>query len=285
MPVSLLLTLALAAPGPVTGTSTCPTPEDVASQAARLSSTPLPRVSVDANSKGVRLRLYAESEGSEPLAQRLLNEGTCVERARAAAAIVAAWAIELSTTAPSQSELRLVDPIQPPARRFRLGALGMLPLLPIAPAAEAFAELELGSDFVGRLAVSAQFGQSLPLALGTVHWTRASIALGLERILLKGSAELRAGLEAMGGWVWLWANGFDVDGSSNGADVGGGAALRFSLPLGPLALISSVEAIGWPVLRNARITGQTQTTRLPWGEVRLGLGLAFVSEPLKGSNP
>ena len=280
-----LLSAALVSALPVSrveGTSTCPTPDDVAQRLAALGQLPSD-VWLSVDRVGASLRVRLSREGTTGLlAERLLpaNE-PCDALASAAAAVAAAWASDPEAEVPG---VRLPVPPAPAVEsrpwRLELGAdvAGEGSQTGVAPYFAVWAGLgRQGSRLSARLGFFFDGPGSTALTPGTVEWQRAGAMLEPAiRLASIGRLKLDAQAVALFSALWVTGQGFSHAQTSGTFLPGLGARLEATWPLGPTAIGLGLGPVVWLQPEQVQVVN-AGTASLAQVELVLGLCLSWAS--------
>jgi hypothetical protein len=280
-PLALLVPLCLGALE-LSGASACPSPEQVRqrAQALGLDDGPALRVRLEQTERDVQLVLLDE-DGREKVRRPLPREGTCGERAAAAAVVLATWSAELPGQAPRLESLD-DDELDPDLRDERGAArFARTELKDGGPSPLGF---EVAASLVGsarkdRFSLGARFDaavlpRTFPVGALLTFATSAS-TVSFDRIAFGLGAVHRLELDPAA--VDLFAQGFwgfhedpTVPSSPYRQRGAPGLGARLVLPFG---LTLSAKALVW--------MGGAGALSSPDFEALVGLGFSF--PPLKGS--
>jgi hypothetical protein len=306
--VDLAVVLVTLAAGPgvdVRGDTSCPSVSDVRLALDGLVLPPAPAAAPDVaelrgHDGGVSVRLVGAS--GEFIAEKPLPEReTCVERARSAAVIVAAWETRLRAgfvgdlTVPKPEPRPIAAPATPVATVNRPAPLPAAAPIDVAPGAALLTSIVSGQLAAGALVEAAvgrrdgRFALGLGGLLVDAHTTAVATGQGSWRRLggvvdVRSSA--RAGRFELGLRAGVALTALSVTGtalpkteSATLFDPGVLAALRAKLHLGALAPWLEAAALFWPAGHDLYVVGSgAPPTALPSAEVMLGLGLSFERE-------
>jgi len=228
-------------------------------------------------SDGLTLTLRS-SRGELLASRRVQTHAECSQRATAVAVVLAAWEADL---AGAQQQAPVLPP--PPGWRWRVGAEAALGLthhsgIRLLPNGALLGQLWRGDARWGWLGrIGSSWPSRSPLATADVVWMRPLLSLEAGPWLRVAEAlgELHLELTAGVSVLRLWGEGFSVDDSSTGLDVGVSPGLRWQLGQGALRAQLSLAATFWLVPQQVRVAGSSQIRVLPQWELRGGIGLLW----------
>jgi hypothetical protein len=279
---ALTLVGLLAAAVPVTGGSTCPRPEEVSAELARIlpSSGPTagPSARLEQSGSGLRIELF---DAAGALVGKRVLEGSarCADLAAASAVVIATWVAGLAPTAP---------PVEPPAApppsalpaperlpysfELGVGALGSYSN-GFGLGVEICAALTPESGAYGaQVSVAALGAHDLSLGAGTATWQRFALGLGAHRRFRPGSWKIDVKADAVGALLAVAGDENNPEASSTrfgpGLSVGARATAEPGLWFGAFAT-------GW--LKGEEVAWGAHP-KLPQFEVFLAAGVAFCSD-------
>jgi hypothetical protein len=268
----------------ISGTGTCPTPEDVAQRLSALrppETAQTYRARVDSTGSEVLIELR-DAAGAVLASKSLKPTAPCADLAQAAALFVSAWAEQVQGTEPAGPALPpqlqpvpLVPP-EPEGLRWELGVGAQLGGPPFAPGV--LLDVALGSrhsSWAIGLELDLRASTRLPLGPGEFGYTPLSARVGPRFRLLLGPLGLDLGLSAVGGVYLLDGEGFDPDQSAHGGRGGASLELRLGWPLGPLRPWLAAQGTAWVQKTTVALRGSAMSTDLPQFEFTAALGVSF----------
>ena len=286
MAITMISTLALAfllAAGPVITTdSDCPSARDIGSYLSVLLPGALSQagaVNVTAAPDGLVVELRPEDPGFG--AQRSLAVvGTCEERARAAAVVIATWwpakPTRIQSTTPETSTVAKSGATEKHQLALVPGIFASVVSGSMAPGLRVEALWLRWSPAIGpRLAVSGTSRHGGALGDGQAHFTRAAAEFGV------AYAGRTLGLDAgaLASLFWIEGSGFNVNQKATGFAAGTTAGARVGWSFRRFQPWLGLRGILWPQSQRIYIlqpSTNIETSRsLPHWELQLGAGIAL----------
>ncbi len=296
-PSTVLVVLAFSSRVEVVGKVTCPTPEQVTAELARI----LPeraevhdRAELTQRRRAIRLVLHTAQAGD--LVHDIAVLGGCSTLAAAIAVTIAADETELHGEAlgpvglhapppPQKTVAPPVAPIEPvvAARQSEhwLGDVGISALGTLSDNAKIAAGGRLDAELLsarfrvgGRFAFTAANERSVPLENGHFEWTRLGFAIGpLYRFGIRKVAVLDLHLEPSLAVILLRGVGFTVTNHYIGFDAGLSGGLRMAFPLRHIAPFFALDLAGWLTEQRAMLSNSDYAV-VPRFEALLCIGLS-----------
>ncbi len=288
----------------VRGDGACPAPSAVAGELLVLlepepASAPPYRAFVSSLPDSVHVD-FLRADGSRLAERDLPPTGTCAERAKAAAAVIATWAGIFERAAPPDA---LPAPAPPTAATPAAEVIATT-AVPPAPAREAAApSLWLGvgllaswagpdSDWAPSAEIALRYsgrsrlGWRASLTGTTSHtvavspardaiWSRFSVAIGPSLVWPAGSSRLEAHVEAAGSVLRAQGSGFVSNLSASGAAVGASTGLRLAFPWASGTPWLGFEAFYWAGDQRAVVSSSLAQRSLPPIEILAGAGIGL----------
>jgi hypothetical protein len=284
----MISTLALAfllAAGPIIATdSDCPSARDIGSYLSVLLPGELSQsgaVNVTTVPDGLVVELRPEDP--EFGAQRSLAVvGTCEERARAAAVVIATWwpTKPTRTQAPTPEASTVAKPVATQKHAYQLalvsGVFASVVSGSTAPGLRVEALWFRWSSVIGpRLAVSGTGQHGGALGEGQAHFRRAAVEFGVAYV--GRSLSLDAG--ALASLFWIEGSGFNENQKATGFAAGATAGVRVGWSFRRLQPWLGLRGILWPQSQRTYVlqpSTHTETSRpIPHWELQLGAGIAL----------
>ena len=282
--------LLAAAPIPVAGGSDCPAPELVAASLAPLAlpaSAAGDRARVDAVAGGVAIRLL-DAEGRTLAERTLETDAPCEDRARAVAAILAAWEAQLRGSEQSAEQSgrhvlpghsSLVPPSTAPAAAvdwaLDLGVGASLADSLSGSALIAASVAPAGGRFGGRLELTSAMPRSQRLGPGRYTWLRAGGALGPVVRAAFEPVRLDFWLGVQAAFMEVHGEGYAANQSTTGFDAGFRGGIRVAWPRGPWGVFAEFGLGGWLQRDRVLVDGSRAVAALPVLEGRATIGGTF----------
>lgn len=301
---ALALTALLSQQVDVQGSSTCPSPTEVAERVAPLLSAErgfppgaVLRVDDGPGPTELELRLDGDGDGAAaaaPLAtRRLARHGSCGELAEAAAVIAASWAGRYDTPAPEA--LTPWESSGPAVGVRRDGLPGAGPATPIwsiglgggasgatTGGVTAHGSVDLtvfrrGTRWFGRLVLAGTGERWFPVDTGQAAWWRMVAAPTIGHSW--GQAWFfEASAAAVLGAVFVRGGGFSPNAGDVSIDLGVSPSFRLGYRLGPSARVAlwlGASAIAWVRPHRVSVDRSANDAAIPRFDLLAGLGATF----------
>lgn len=251
-------------------------------------------------SRRLRVEIVA-GDGAVLLLRELGGEGSCDERAEAAAVVVAAWLAQDATASPaatspspspsppiSSSPSSSPSPSPPissspsssvssssSSGRWEFAAAAGV----VAGTAPALRVDTLWAPFRGRAMLRASLllegTRESALAGGQARWLRGAAGLGLGYRLSGGAVAADLTLDALLGAVRVSGAEFTTSQSSWGGDLGGAAGVQVMRARGRVRPLLGFSVLGWLGQHRAEVGGVTETRAIPRVDFLVMVGLGF----------
>ncbi len=249
-------------------------------------------------SRRLRVEIVA-GDGAVLLLRELGGEGSCDERAEAAAVVVAAWLAQDATASPaatspspspsiSSSSSSSSSPSPPissspsssvssssSSGRWEFAAAAGV----VAGTAPALRVDTLWAPFRGRAMLRASLllegTRESALAGGQARWLRGAAGLGLGYRLSGGAVAADLTLDALLGAVRVSGAEFTTSQSSWGGDLGGAAGVQVMRARGRVRPLLGFSVLGWLGQHRAEVGGVTETRAIPRVDFLVMVGLGF----------
>ena len=257
-------------------------------------------------SRRLRVEIVA-GDGAVLLLRELGGEGSCDERAEAAAVVVAAWLAQDATASPaatspspspsissssspspsppiSSSSSSSPSPSSSPSSsissssssgRWEFAAAAGV----VAGTAPALRVDTLWAPFRGRAMLRASLllegTRESALAGGQARWLRGAAGLGLGYRLSGGAVAADLTLDALLGAVRVSGAEFTTSQSSWGGDLGGAAGVQVMRARGRVRPLLGFSVLGWLGQHRAEVGGVTETRAIPRVDFLVMVGLGF----------
>ena len=251
-------------------------------------------------SRRLRVEIVA-GDGAVLLLRELGGEGSCDERAEAAAVVVAAWLAQDATASPaatspspspsisaSSSSSSSPSPSPPissspsssvssssSSGRWEFAAAAGV----VAGTAPALRVDTLWAPFRGRAMLRASLllegTRESALAGGQARWLRGAAGLGLGYRLSGGAVAADLTLDALLGAVRVSGAEFTTSQSSWGGDLGGAAGVQVMRARGRVRPLLGFSVLGWLGQHRAEVGGVTETRAIPRVDFLVMVGLGF----------
>jgi len=281
----------------VRGDGACPAPSVVAGELQSLlapepASAPPYRAFVSSLTDSVHVD-FLRADGSRLAERDLPPTGTCVERAKAAAAVIATWAGIFDRAAPPDSLPAPPEPatavvataaVQPAAAAatpsFWLG-VGLLASW-AGPDSDWVPSAEIAVRYAGR----SRLGWRASLMGTSSHsvavtpaqdatWSRLSLAIGPSRVWPVRSSRLEAHVQAAGSVLRAHGTGFLTNLSASGMAVGASTGLRIAFPWASGTPWLGIEGFYWQGDQRTVIESSFEQRDLPRIELMAGAGIGL----------
>jgi hypothetical protein len=286
----LILPLAVTGVLSLTGSGTCPSPEDVAAilaRPARSDASSVGRfVELDENDQEEILRLKQDSQ--RILAERRLSRSgvSCADLAKAAAVIISAWELpggewtpdvpSLSATAPPPTVSRAA-PKRPSLLRYDafaaiLGSVAADGTLAVG-AEGGVALTRAAARWMGRVSLFGTDTRSEAIGFGAIEWSRVALAAGPAYRFGGSRWQLDLHADALLALVIVEGRG-GTESSALNVDPGLRAGVRGMRRWGRTAVFVDVGVVGWLRSQAVQSPGMAEVVEIPRLEVQLAAGVA-----------
>jgi hypothetical protein len=296
----------------VRGDDTCPAPAQVRGELDLLLAGAAPaRPAYDAYILAVPDRVHIDlvSGDGVRLAERdLPRRGSCVELAKASAAIIATWlgvfeaeapyeappvslpVSSASRPSPAPAALPVVAKPAPPAAPppepigfwITVGLLASRAGGDTVPGAEVAAIVSRARSWLGaRASLFATTEHNFPVGPqpGAARWRRAGGGLGPSILAHARGWRFDLHAAAVAAMLSLQGAGLATNVSSRSLDLGVAAGVRLARPWGTAAPWLGVEALYWPGHQEILVNGNDRVGEVPRIELQISLGLSLGSLP------
>jgi hypothetical protein len=260
----------------VDGSTTCPTPAEVAERLGPLLDAGGGRRTDQVTLSLINSALVVElrdASGAQRAERRLALDASCADLASAAAIVIASWQSGAPSARPGPVAAALAVSAPAGALRYDVGASFLTTFNgDFAWGASVDATLgRLRRRWAGRLGA---FGTSLReqrLGSGRGEWTRAAVVAG-PRLRFAGRAWLvDLDADALIALLYVRGAGFSSNQTSFNVDPGLAAGARVGVRVGPVAPVLSAAVVGWLRPQELDVVGDRPAS-LPQWELQLAIG-------------
>jgi hypothetical protein len=291
--------LLLGAPAPmVSGSSTCPTAAEVSEALDGLigpapDRNPADHVELTSAAGATLVRLRSGADGAA-IGERLLPAtGSCAERARAAAVVIAGWHARLQgrplALAPADggATARAAGPARSgaPATAWRGVEADLLGFAAMgdgaaAPGLKAGVALRRPTGLVLRTALGFTGPHGLSIAGGSGRWWRGAAGVGAGvRSEVGDGWVLESGGELVLSALVIRGHGFPETSGGTTFDPGAAFAVRLGRAWGRATVFGLGGVSWWPRSQRVVVTGAAAAATLPRFEGNVGLGVSWRARP------